>query len=189
MTVRSCQSELRARTISKVFLCPVAPTPWHAFGLHAHRANTDCRVLHAACMSWASTDEFLKRVTFHKLGFCSSLVCIRVPLLRLLDRKKGRSRLRQHRAPDFVASPLPMDPFSLPSSSSASSGQSAPSPEVLMDQLKSQLAQAYAEEFFETVRSKCFVRCIAKPGTSLSGSESSCISRCVDRYIEATVGG
>ncbi|CAD5170673.1 unnamed protein product [Musa acuminata subsp. malaccensis] len=79
-----------------------------------------------------------------------------------------------------------MDPFSLPSSSSALSGQSAPSPEVLMDQLKSQLAQAYAEEFFETVRSKCFVRCIAKPGTSLSGSESSCISRCVDRYIEAT---
>lgn len=86
---------------------------------------------------------------YPKLGFCSSLVCIRVPLLRLLYRKKGGSRLRQHRAPYFVASPLPMDPFSLPSSSSASSGQSAPSPEVLMDQLKTQLAQAYAEEFFE----------------------------------------
>ncbi|MCL7023399.1 hypothetical protein MKW94_006539 [Papaver nudicaule] len=60
--------------------------------------------------------------------------------------------------------------FSSPSSGSSSSG-SQPSPEVFMDQLKSQLAQAY---------------CITKPGTSLSGSESSCVSRCVDRYIEAT---
>ncbi|XVE64564.1 hypothetical protein DITRI_Ditri07aG0110500 [Diplodiscus trichospermus] len=37
-----------------------------------------------------------------------------------------------------------------------------------------------------TVRGKCFDKCITKPGSSLSGSESSCISRCVDRYIEAT---
>ncbi|MQM04384.1 hypothetical protein Taro_037174 [Colocasia esculenta] len=38
----------------------------------------------------------------------------------------------------------------------------------------------------QTVRSKCFAKCITKPGSSLSGSESSCISRCVERYIEAT---
>lgn len=38
----------------------------------------------------------------------------------------------------------------------------------------------------QTVREKCFDKCITKPGSSLSGSESSCISRCVDRYIEAT---
>ncbi|THG11450.1 hypothetical protein TEA_005514 [Camellia sinensis var. sinensis] len=37
-----------------------------------------------------------------------------------------------------------------------------------------------------TVRGKCFEKCITKPGSSLSGSESSCTSRCVDRYIEAT---
>jgi len=36
------------------------------------------------------------------------------------------------------------------------------------------------------VRTKCFARCVTKPGTSLSGSESSCVSRCVERYIEAT---
>ncbi|KAK8961219.1 Mitochondrial import inner membrane translocase subunit Tim13 [Platanthera guangdongensis] len=41
-----------------------------------------------------------------------------------------------------------MDPFSS-SSSSLSSGSSGPSPEVMMDQLKTQLAQAYAEEFLE----------------------------------------
>uniref|UniRef100_A0A0D3EYA1 Mitochondrial import inner membrane translocase subunit n=1 Tax=Oryza barthii TaxID=65489 RepID=A0A0D3EYA1_9ORYZ len=37
-----------------------------------------------------------------------------------------------------------------------------------------------------TVGSKCFAKCVTKPGSSLSGSESSCISRCVDHYIEAT---
>uniref|UniRef100_A0A0D9W8K1 Mitochondrial import inner membrane translocase subunit n=1 Tax=Leersia perrieri TaxID=77586 RepID=A0A0D9W8K1_9ORYZ len=37
-----------------------------------------------------------------------------------------------------------------------------------------------------TVGNKCFAKCVTKPGTSLSGSESSCISRCVDRYMEAT---
>ncbi|KAF5956940.1 hypothetical protein HYC85_004165 [Camellia sinensis] len=138
-----------------------------------------------------------------------------------------------------------MDSFSAPSSASSSQM----SPENLMDQLKTQLAQAYAEEFLQgwpsgcnlrlegvpppglsigaqgtygqvassshidrmviaalllcpmiqaigkaasyklreqTVRGKCFEKCITKPGSSLSGSESSCTSRCVDRYIEAT---
>ncbi|KAL4385779.1 hypothetical protein GQ457_15G011410 [Hibiscus cannabinus] len=76
-----------------------------------------------------------------------------------------------------------MDSFS-----TGSSGTGSPqiSTDDFMDQMKVQLAQAYAQEFLETVRGKCFEKCITKPGSSLSGSESSCISRCVDRYIEAT---
>ncbi|XVF53215.1 hypothetical protein PTKIN_Ptkin05aG0082200 [Pterospermum kingtungense] len=76
-----------------------------------------------------------------------------------------------------------MDSFS-----TGSSGTGSPqiSTEELMNQVKVQLSQAYVQEFIETVQEKCFVRCITKPGSSLSGSESSCISRCVDRYIEAT---
>ncbi|KAK2981960.1 hypothetical protein RJ640_019180 [Escallonia rubra] len=123
-----------------------------------------------------------------------------------------------------------MDSFSTPSG-----GASPQVSQDFMDQLKNQLAQAYAEEFLEvlhtpihtvanagaagnerakvvaevdgllrlrtssgkadggaavgrreTVRGKCFDKCITKPGSSLSGSESSCVSRCVDRYIEAT---
>ncbi|GLJ55249.1 hypothetical protein SUGI_1185490 [Cryptomeria japonica] len=66
-----------------------------------------------------------------------------------------------------------MDPFSSPSPNSSSSVSN----EHLMDQLKTQIAQAYAEEFLETLRTKCFAKCVTKPGTSLSGSESSCISR------------
>lgn len=39
---------------------------------------------------------------------------------------------------------------------------------------------------WQTVRDKCFIKCVPKPSSSLSGGESSCISRCVERYIEAT---
>nr|XP_027080617.1 mitochondrial import inner membrane translocase subunit Tim13-like [Coffea arabica] len=62
-----------------------------------------------------------------------------------------------------------MDPYSSSSSSSSSSGASPQvSTEDIMDQVKLQLAQAYAEEFLETLRGKCFEKCITKPGSSLS---------------------
>ncbi|XP_044476632.1 mitochondrial import inner membrane translocase subunit Tim13-like [Mangifera indica] len=75
-----------------------------------------------------------------------------------------------------------MDSFSSPSGSSSPQFSSGD----FMEKFKTQLAQAYAQEFLETVTGKCFEKCITKPGSSLSGSESSCVSRCVDRYIEAT---
>ncbi|KAH7431533.1 hypothetical protein KP509_08G054000 [Ceratopteris richardii] len=75
-----------------------------------------------------------------------------------------------------------MDPFS----SSSGANVSQPSPEAVIEQVQRHLAEAYAEELFNTVRDKCFMKCVTKPSSSLSGSESSCISRCVDRYMEAT---
>lgn len=38
----------------------------------------------------------------------------------------------------------------------------------------------------QTVRDKCFAKCIPKPGSSLSSGEVTCISRCTDRYVDAT---
>ncbi|AAD25551.1 Unknown protein [Arabidopsis thaliana] len=76
-----------------------------------------------------------------------------------------------------------MDSYSSPPM--GGSGSSV-SPEVMMESVKTQLAQAYAEELIETLRTKCFDKCVTKPGSSLGGSESSCISRCVERYMEAT---
>ncbi|GAU22601.1 hypothetical protein TSUD_135010 [Trifolium subterraneum] len=75
-----------------------------------------------------------------------------------------------------------MDSFSAPPSRPSSQI----SPQDLKDQLKSQLAMQYAQEFLETVRGKCFQKCVTKPSSSLGAGESSCIYRCVDRYIEAT---
>lgn len=38
----------------------------------------------------------------------------------------------------------------------------------------------------QTVRDKCFEKCVTKPSSSLSSSEQQCLSRCSDRYGEAT---
>ncbi|KZT29925.1 hypothetical protein NEOLEDRAFT_1084823 [Neolentinus lepideus HHB14362 ss-1] len=34
------------------------------------------------------------------------------------------------------------------------------------------------------INERCFSKCITKPGTSLSGSEQTCLSRCMDRYMD-----
>lgn len=33
----------------------------------------------------------------------------------------------------------------------------------------------------QTVRDKCFDKCVTKPGNSLSSSEQQCLARCCDR--------
>lgn len=56
----------------------------------------------------------------------------------------------------------------------------------LVSQVQQELATAYAQEFFSTVRDKCFQKCITKPGSSLSSGDQNCLARCCDRYIDAT---
>ncbi|ACO65204.1 predicted protein [Micromonas commoda] len=58
--------------------------------------------------------------------------------------------------------------------------------ELVKQQVQAELANAYAQEFFTTVREKCFAKCITKPGPSLSSGEATCVSRCTDRYVDAT---
>jgi hypothetical protein len=36
----------------------------------------------------------------------------------------------------------------------------------------------------QTVRDKCFTKCVTVPGRSLSAGEQTCLQRCVDRYGE-----
>ena len=56
----------------------------------------------------------------------------------------------------------------------------------MYSQVQFDLLKAQSQEFLETVREKCFKVCITKPGSNLSSSETTCLNRCVDRYIEAT---
>ena len=53
-------------------------------------------------------------------------------------------------------------------------------------QVKTELSMAYAQEFYSTVRDKCFNKCVTRPSTSLSSGEQACLARCCDRYVEAT---
>ena len=36
----------------------------------------------------------------------------------------------------------------------------------------------------QTVRDKCFDKCITKPSSSLGSGEQQCLARCSDRYTE-----
>lgn len=41
------------------------------------------------------------------------------------------------------------------------------------------------QELIQTVADKCFAKCITKPGSSLTGGESACLAKCMDRFLEA----
>mmetsp|Transcript_20390 Transcript_20390/g.56819 ORF Transcript_20390/g.56819 Transcript_20390/m.56819 type:complete len:85 (+) Transcript_20390:190-444(+) len=57
---------------------------------------------------------------------------------------------------------------------------------ALMSEVQSTLRSQLVQEFYQTVRDKCFKLCITSPGTSLSSSDQKCLSRCMDRYQDAT---
>lgn len=57
--------------------------------------------------------------------------------------------------------------------------------EELMGQVKQQIAVANAQELLTKISEKCFNKCVAKPGTSLDGSEQKCIAMCMDRYMDS----
>ncbi|KAF4571386.1 protein translocase subunit [Pleurotus pulmonarius] len=57
--------------------------------------------------------------------------------------------------------------------------------EALMDSVRSEVALANAQELINKTNEKCYLKCVPKPGTSLSSSEQTCLSRCLDRYMEA----
>ncbi|KAF9917191.1 hypothetical protein BX616_001671 [Lobosporangium transversale] len=55
----------------------------------------------------------------------------------------------------------------------------------VMDQVRSELALANAQELINKINEKCFARCVLKPSTKLDNSEQNCLSNCMDRYMEA----
>lgn len=54
-----------------------------------------------------------------------------------------------------------------------------------LDEAKEQLTQAMVMQQLRSVTDTCFELCVPSPGTSLSSSETSCITKCTDRYMES----
>lgn len=71
------------------------------------------------------------------------------------------------------------------SSRSAGAGEKVDEQRV-MQQVESTLRMQFLQEFYQTVRDKCFKYCISSPGSSLTSSDQKCLSRCMDRYQDAT---
>ncbi|KAF8150556.1 Tim10/DDP family zinc finger-domain-containing protein [Crassisporium funariophilum] len=57
--------------------------------------------------------------------------------------------------------------------------------EAMMNSVKQELALANAQELMNKASERCFTKCVTKPGESLSSSEQTCLSRCLDRYMDA----
>ncbi|KAI9905045.1 hypothetical protein N3K66_001574 [Trichothecium roseum] len=55
----------------------------------------------------------------------------------------------------------------------------------LMRQVLQEANQANARLLIEKVQDNCFEKCVPKPGTSLSSSEQTCSTQCLEKYMAA----
>ncbi|KAF2717318.1 hypothetical protein K431DRAFT_233352 [Polychaeton citri CBS 116435] len=53
----------------------------------------------------------------------------------------------------------------------------------VMDQVRQQAALSNARLLVEKLNEHCFERCIPKPGPSMSSSESTCYTACMEKYM------
>lgn len=57
--------------------------------------------------------------------------------------------------------------------------------EELKRQVQSEMAKLVYEELIEEMQSKCFNKCVTKPGSSLDSYEQRCLGNCMDRFIDS----
>jgi len=57
--------------------------------------------------------------------------------------------------------------------------------EQIIQQVRGEMALANAQELMNTTNEKCYLKCVTKVGPALSNSEQTCLSRCLERYMEA----
>ncbi|RUP45105.1 Tim10/DDP family zinc finger-domain-containing protein [Jimgerdemannia flammicorona] len=69
--------------------------------------------------------------------------------------------------------------------SSYGSGGDSDKKQQVMDQVRGDLALANAQELINKMNEKCFTKCVPKPGYRLESGEKTCLSKCMDRYMEA----
>ncbi|PAV16610.1 mitochondrial -transporting ATPase [Pyrrhoderma noxium] len=74
---------------------------------------------------------------------------------------------------------------STPASGTVAAADMQARKEKFMAQVRNELAVTGAQELINKINEKCYLKCVPKPGTSLSGSEQTCLSNCMDRYMEA----
>lgn len=62
---------------------------------------------------------------------------------------------------------------------------SHPAPPQFFRAARAEASDQLLQELIQTVADKCFAKCITKPGSSLTGGESACLAKCMDRFLEA----
>ncbi|KAJ5599146.1 protein translocase subunit [Penicillium hetheringtonii] len=71
------------------------------------------------------------------------------------------------------------------------SGSGSPAPKSgadvksgIVQQLQQEAAMNNARLLIEKINENCFDACVPAPGSSLSSQESTCLSSCMDKYIQ-----
>uniref|UniRef100_A0A7S3TKN1 Mitochondrial import inner membrane translocase subunit n=1 Tax=Strombidinopsis acuminata TaxID=141414 RepID=A0A7S3TKN1_9SPIT len=52
-------------------------------------------------------------------------------------------------------------------------------------QVQGQMAAQYIQEVMQVITTKCFAKCVTRPGPKLDDSEKICTAKCMDRYLDA----
>ncbi|KAI1768836.1 Tim10/DDP family zinc finger-domain-containing protein [Hypoxylon sp. FL1150] len=55
----------------------------------------------------------------------------------------------------------------------------------VIQEVKTQYAVENARQLIEKVNEHCFEKCVPKPGSSLSNSEQTCFTQCMEKYMSA----
>ncbi|KAK4526364.1 hypothetical protein GAYE_SCF23G4278 [Galdieria yellowstonensis] len=53
------------------------------------------------------------------------------------------------------------------------------------ERVKNEMLRQVFQELVQTISEKCFLKCITKPGSSLTSGEQTCLAKCMDRYLDA----
>ncbi|KAI3655930.1 hypothetical protein MP638_002635 [Amoeboaphelidium occidentale] len=55
----------------------------------------------------------------------------------------------------------------------------------IMQQVQAEMAMANAQELLSKMNEKCFAKCVTRPSSRLDGSEQTCLTKCMERYMDA----
>ncbi|KAL7626876.1 protein translocase subunit [Parahypoxylon ruwenzoriense] len=55
----------------------------------------------------------------------------------------------------------------------------------VIKQVKTQYVMDNARQLVEKINEHCFEKCVPKPGSSLSSSEQTCFTQCMEKYMLA----
>ncbi|KAL9622858.1 MAG: hypothetical protein Q9160_002784 [Pyrenula sp. 1 TL-2023] len=78
--------------------------------------------------------------------------------------------------------------------SSSSPGSSSSTPSLtnsnesktrIISQIQQETNMANAKQLIQKINENCFATCIPSPGASLSSKESTCLSTCMEKYIDS----
>ncbi|KAK0193606.1 Tim10/DDP family zinc finger-domain-containing protein [Armillaria mellea] len=75
-------------------------------------------------------------------------------------------------------------PFGSKSSSSSPTPSENEKKEQIMNAVRTEIAQANAQLLMNNMNERCFKACVTRPGASLSSSEETCLTRCMERFMD-----